>query len=93
MSNLLLRQNWSPIVLNLMYSALCGFNYRLNNFYTLEDPPFVRAMGDFLIECLMRARRPNIIQAISYSTNAKYEEDIKVMHKVCIFRCFLIAVI
>ncbi|KAF8606735.1 fatty acid hydroxylase [Ceratobasidium sp. AG-I] len=62
--------------------GLCGFNYRLNNFYTLEDPPFVRAMGDFLIECLMRARRPNIIQAVSYSANAKYEEDIKVMHKL-----------
>lgn len=76
-----------------MYRGLCAFNYRINNFYTLEDPPFVRAMGDFLTECLMRARRPNIIQAISYSASAKYEQDIKVMHKVRIYTHFMIITI
>ncbi|QRV77852.1 cytochrome P450 family protein [Ceratobasidium sp. AG-Ba] len=61
--------------------SLCAYNYRLNNFYSLEDPPFVKAMGDYLVECLMRSRRPNIVQAISYGAKAKYAQDMAVMQK------------
>ncbi|KAG9084508.1 hypothetical protein FS749_005187 [Ceratobasidium sp. UAMH 11750] len=62
--------------------ALCAYNYRLNNFYSLEDPPFVKAMGDYLVESLMRSRRPGIVQAVSYGAKAKYAQDIAVMQKL-----------
>ncbi|KAG9085236.1 hypothetical protein FRC07_013421, partial [Ceratobasidium sp. 392] len=32
----------------LALDTICAYNYRLNKFYSLEDPPFVKAMGDFL---------------------------------------------
>ncbi|KAG8740200.1 hypothetical protein FRC10_004601 [Ceratobasidium sp. 414] len=62
--------------------SFCAYNYRLNNFYSLQDPPFVKAMGDYLVECLMRSRRPGIVQAVSYGAKAKYAEDIAVMQKL-----------
>ncbi|KAG8703611.1 hypothetical protein FRC09_004067, partial [Ceratobasidium sp. 395] len=61
--------------------SFCAYNYRLNNFYSLEDPPFVKAMGDYLVESLMRSRRPSIVTAVSYGAKAKYAEDIAIMQK------------
>lgn len=66
-------------------SALCTFNYRLNTFYTEGEPPFVKAMGDFLKESFLRSRRPSIVQALTYSSNAKYAEDMEIMNAVCPF--------
>ncbi|KAG8773913.1 hypothetical protein FRC12_002252, partial [Ceratobasidium sp. 428] len=62
--------------------SFCAYNYRLNNFYSLEDPPFVKAMGDYLVESLMRSRRPSIVTAVSYGAKAKYAEDIAIMQKL-----------
>ncbi|KAG9121015.1 hypothetical protein FRC07_003216 [Ceratobasidium sp. 392] len=62
--------------------SFCAYNYRLNNFYSLEDPPFVKAMGDYLVESLMRSRRPGIVTAVSYGAKAKYAADIAVMQKL-----------
>ncbi|CEL62380.1 NADPH-ferrihemoprotein reductase [Rhizoctonia solani AG-1 IB] len=60
--------------------ALCTFNYRLNTFYTEGEPPFVKAMSDFLKECFLRSRRPTIVQALSYGANAKYAADMDIMN-------------
>jgi len=60
--------------------ALCTFNYRLNTFYTMEEPPFVKAMGDFLKESFMRSRRFSVIQSLSYGANAKYAADMEIMN-------------
>ncbi|CAE7229773.1 unnamed protein product [Rhizoctonia solani] len=62
--------------------ALCTFNYRLNTFYTEGEPPFVKAMGDFLKECFLRSRRPTIVQALSYASNAKYAADMEIMNNL-----------
>ncbi|QRV92606.1 cytochrome P450 family protein [Ceratobasidium sp. AG-Ba] len=62
--------------------ALCTFNYRLNTFYTLDEPPFVKAMGDFLKESFMRSRRLSVIQSLSYGANAKYAADMEIMNKL-----------
>ncbi|KAH7336803.1 cytochrome P450 [Rhizoctonia solani] len=60
--------------------ALCTFNYRLNTFYTENEPPFVKAMGDFLKESFLRIRRPKILQALLYGSNAKYATDMETMN-------------
>ncbi|KAG8773052.1 hypothetical protein FRC12_002757 [Ceratobasidium sp. 428] len=62
--------------------SLCAYNYRLNNFYSLEDPPFVKAMGDFLAEALMRSRKPGFMQAMSFKAKAKFAEDMAIMQKL-----------
>ncbi|KAG9088708.1 hypothetical protein FS749_001951, partial [Ceratobasidium sp. UAMH 11750] len=62
--------------------ALCTFNYRLNNFYTMQEPPFVRAMGDFLKESSNRVRRLSVIQSLSFSAKAKYAADMEIMNKL-----------
>lgn len=36
-------------------------------------------MGDFLIESGKRANRPTIVQSMMSSTNAKYEEDQRIL--------------
>ncbi|GAB1520894.1 hypothetical protein RhiTH_003983 [Rhizoctonia solani] len=62
--------------------ALCTFNYRLNTFYTEGEPPFVKAMGDFLKECFLRSRRTTVMQALSYGANAKYAADMEIMNQL-----------
>ncbi|CAE6508332.1 unnamed protein product [Rhizoctonia solani] len=62
--------------------ALCTFNYRLNTFYTDSEPPFVKAMGDFLKECFLRSRRPAIVKALTFGSNAKYAADIETMNNL-----------
>ncbi|KAF8713295.1 cytochrome P450, partial [Rhizoctonia solani] len=62
--------------------ALCTFNYRLNSFYTEGDPPFVKAMMDFLIECNMRTRRPAFVRSLPLKINAKFKADMEAMNKL-----------
>ncbi|KAJ6600950.1 fatty acid hydroxylase [Mycena vulgaris] len=59
--------------------AYCSMSYRLNSFYTEQQPEFTVAMGDFLTECGLRANRPRVLQAVMRGTTAKYEQDIKKM--------------
>ncbi|KAJ7740485.1 fatty acid hydroxylase [Mycena maculata] len=59
--------------------AYCSMSYRLNSFYTEQQPEFTIAMGDFLAESGARARRPCVLQAVMLGTSAKYEADIKTM--------------
>ncbi|KAJ1303518.1 hypothetical protein OPQ81_011703 [Rhizoctonia solani] len=62
--------------------ALCTFNYRLNSFYSEGEPPFVKAMMDFLLECNMRSRRPAFMKKLPLKNNAKLKADIEVMNKL-----------
>ncbi|KAJ7146594.1 fatty acid hydroxylase [Mycena epipterygia] len=59
--------------------AYCSMSYRLNSFYTEQQPEFTVAMGDFLAESGLRANRPRVLQAVMRGTTAKYEQDIKKM--------------
>ncbi|RPD57416.1 bifunctional P-450/NADPH-P450 reductase [Lentinus tigrinus ALCF2SS1-7] len=59
--------------------CLCAMSYRLNSFYREEPHPFATAMTDFLIESGRRSRRLTLVQAIMSGTNAKYEEDQRIM--------------
>ncbi|EJD54186.1 fatty acid hydroxylase [Auricularia subglabra TFB-10046 SS5] len=59
--------------------AFCSMSHRLNSFYTEGVPPFVQAMGDFLVETDRRGRRPGIVQRFMTATNEKYEADMKMM--------------
>ncbi|CAE6431371.1 unnamed protein product [Rhizoctonia solani] len=59
-----------------------AFETMLNTFYTEGEPPFVKAMGDFLKECFLRSRRPTIVQALSYGSNAKYAADMEIMNNL-----------
>ncbi|KAK1223348.1 hypothetical protein PQX77_013780 [Marasmius sp. AFHP31] len=62
--------------------ALCSMSYRLNSFYTENQPRFAEAMVDVLKECFLRTRRPSIIQGLMSGTNAKFEEDINFMKEI-----------
>ncbi|THU98682.1 cytochrome P450 [Dendrothele bispora CBS 962.96] len=62
--------------------ALCSMSYRLNSFYTNDQPKFAEAMTDFLKECFLRASRPSIVQAMMPGATAKFEEDKKFMTSV-----------
>ncbi|KAG8740203.1 hypothetical protein FRC10_004604 [Ceratobasidium sp. 414] len=70
------------VISQLVLNALCTFNYRLNTFYTMQEPPFVKAMGDFLKESFLRTRRFSVIQSLSYNVNAKYAADMEIMNTV-----------
>ncbi|KAJ7027601.1 fatty acid hydroxylase [Mycena alexandri] len=58
--------------------AYCSMSYRMNSFYSETPVPFVTAMGDFLVECDLRASRPRVLQAV-LGKNTKYQQDMKVM--------------
>ncbi|KAJ7187242.1 fatty acid hydroxylase [Mycena filopes] len=59
--------------------AYCSMSHRLNSFYKEEPPEFAVAMGDFLTESGLRARRPRVVQAVMRGSTAKYAADIKLM--------------
>ncbi|KAJ7187234.1 fatty acid hydroxylase [Mycena filopes] len=59
--------------------AYCSMSHRLNSFYKEEPPEFAVAMGDFLKESDLRARRPRVVQAVMRGSTAKYAADIKLM--------------
>ncbi|KAJ3896345.1 fatty acid hydroxylase [Lentinula edodes] len=62
--------------------ALCSMSYRLNSFYTENQPAFAAAMTDFLKECYIRSTRPSFMQALMSGTTAKWESDAKFMTDV-----------
>ncbi|KAJ1303594.1 hypothetical protein OPQ81_011777 [Rhizoctonia solani] len=62
--------------------ALCTFNHRLNSFYTEGEPPFVKAMAEFLTESGMRAMKPSILKSLPFGSNAQYVENMKRMSTV-----------
>ena len=47
--------------------------------YQDEPHPFATAMADFLIESGRRANRLTLMQAMMAGTNAKYEENRRIM--------------
>ncbi|KAH8678189.1 cytochrome P450 [Xylariales sp. PMI_506] len=59
--------------------ALCAMGYRFNSFYALELHPFVRSMGDFLVESGNRSRRPPLPSFFYKNQDAKYWSDIEVL--------------
>jgi len=60
--------------------ALCVMSHRLNSFYSLDMVPFVTAMGSFLSEAGLRAKRPSLVQNyLVPSANAQFEADKKAM--------------
>ncbi|KAF9263922.1 cytochrome P450 [Marasmius fiardii PR-910] len=64
--------------------ALCSMSYRMNSFYTENQPRFAVAMVDFLKESFQRTQRPTIVQALLSGTNAKFEEDMKFMEELAL---------
>ncbi|KAJ3486856.1 hypothetical protein NLG97_g6534 [Lecanicillium saksenae] len=63
--------------------ALCAMDYRFNSYYSEELHPFVKAMGDFLLEAGKRNARPAFAPAWFYRTaDEKFESDIKIMRDV-----------
>ncbi|KAF7367846.1 Fatty acid hydroxylase [Mycena sanguinolenta] len=58
--------------------AYCSMSYRINSFYSDKQVPFIVAMGDFLVECGLRASRPRVLGAV-LGKNAKYQQDMKVL--------------
>ncbi|KAF5387254.1 hypothetical protein D9757_006892 [Collybiopsis confluens] len=62
--------------------ALCSMSYRLNSFYTENQPQFAASMTNFLKESYIRANRPSLIQALMSGANAKWEEDARFMTNV-----------
>ncbi|KAJ6474020.1 fatty acid hydroxylase [Mycena vitilis] len=62
--------------------AYCSMSYRLNSFYTPNQPEFTVAMGDFLAECGLRANRPRVVQAVMRGASAKYESDRRKMKEL-----------
>ncbi|KAF9075533.1 fatty acid hydroxylase [Rhodocollybia butyracea] len=59
--------------------ALCAMSYRLNSFYTENQPPFAAAMTDFLKECFARSARPSFVQALMSGATTKWEADSQFM--------------
>ena len=53
-----------------------------NSFYREKPHPFATAMAEFLVESGMRANRPSVVQAMMSGSNAKYEENIRIMDKL-----------
>jgi len=68
--------------LTLDVLALCSMNYRFNSFYHDELHPFIRAMGDYLVEAGNRGRRPPFTSFLFRSAERKYWEDIGVLRDV-----------
>lgn len=60
--------------------ALCGFNYRLNSFYSETLHPFVGAMVGGLTESSARTRRIPFLNPLLWRKKRQYAADISVMH-------------
>jgi cytochrome P450 / NADPH-cytochrome P450 reductase len=61
--------------------ALCAMDFRFNSYYHEEMHPFIKAMGDFLIECGNRNRRPPFASFFFRKAEAKFWADIELMRK------------
>ncbi|RVV99427.1 cytochrome P450 [Mesobaculum littorinae] len=62
--------------------ALCAFDYRFNSFYQNETHPFIDAMSDALAEAGMRAKRPDMANAMMLPSRRRYESDLALMKRV-----------
>ncbi|TQN65714.1 Bifunctional cytochrome P450/NADPH--P450 [Colletotrichum shisoi] len=61
--------------------ALCSMDFRFNSYYREELHPFVKAMGDALIECGNRDRRPAFANHFFRGTQQKFFADIELLRK------------
>ncbi|OAA44423.1 NADPH-P450 reductase [Metarhizium rileyi] len=62
--------------------ALCAMEFRFNSYYTEEMHPFIKAMGDFLVEAGRRNKRPTFAPNFLYrAANEKFFNDIAIMRK------------
>ncbi|KAJ0160697.1 putative bifunctional reductase [Colletotrichum tanaceti] len=61
--------------------ALCSMDFRFNSYYREELHPFVKAMGDALIECGNRNRRPAFANYFFRGTEQKFFADIRLLRK------------
>ncbi|WYZ46052.1 hypothetical protein EsH8_IX_000277 [Colletotrichum jinshuiense] len=61
--------------------ALCAMDFRFNSYYREELHPFVKAMGDALIECGNRDRRPAFANYFFRGTEQKFFADIELLRK------------
>ena len=62
--------------------ALCAMDFRFNSYYRDEMHPFIKAMGDFLVEAGNRNRRPAFAPNFLYrAANDKFYADIDIMRK------------
>jgi cytochrome P450 / NADPH-cytochrome P450 reductase len=61
--------------------ALCAMDFRFNSYYHEEMHPFIRAMGDFLVECGRRDRRPQFANFFYRKSEQKFYADIELMRK------------
>ncbi|KAL6712977.1 hypothetical protein ACLMJK_009532 [Lecanora helva] len=60
--------------------TMCAMDIRFNSFYRNEHHPFVKAMGEGLLESGQRAFRPSFMNDYVYrGANKKYWENIEVM--------------
>lgn len=62
--------------------ALCAFDYRFNSFYQTEIHPFIGAMSGALAEAGLRAKRPDIVNALPLPSRRQYEADLALMKRV-----------
>ncbi|KAF2012918.1 hypothetical protein BU24DRAFT_494834 [Aaosphaeria arxii CBS 175.79] len=59
--------------------ALCTMGYRFNSFYSEEVHPFVKSMGDALVEAGKRTARPRLATTLFLSAARKFAKDISIM--------------
>ena len=65
-----------------MDEIFCSFFSNIPPRLQEEPHPFATAMTDFLIESGRRSARPSLVQAMMTGTNAKYEEDQRIMNSL-----------
>ncbi|KAK9342387.1 cytochrome P450 [Lipomyces starkeyi] len=61
--------------------ALCSMGFRFNSFYHDELHPFIKAMGEFLVESGNRSRRPPLPSMFYSKSGKKYFGDIDLLRK------------
>ncbi|KAH7105038.1 cytochrome P450 [Auriculariales sp. MPI-PUGE-AT-0066] len=59
--------------------ALCAMDYRLNSFYQENDPPFIHAMNNVLVETSAKFKRPSLVTAFMSQRNQQLAADIQLM--------------
>ncbi|KAF9872273.1 bifunctional P-450/NADPH-P450 reductase [Colletotrichum karsti] len=61
--------------------ALCSMGFRFNSYYREELHPFITAMGDALVECGNRDRRPAFANYFLRRAENKFFADIELLRK------------
>lgn len=62
--------------------GLCGFNYRMNNFYKETMDPFVTHIINALEEIMLQTSRLPIQNKLMWNTRRQYENDIQSMNSL-----------